>query len=158
MGILPCLVRNLAVNSPTSSVTLVFESAWALTNIASTECGIDVARAGAIKPLICLLDHREVQVRDQAIWCLGNIAGEGPEQRDLILKEQPINLLYVLYLSRRCYSIFFIVSHLNVSLECFKNVFAGLQILVNVDTWIIYKISSGQCRICAEENPSHRRT
>lgn len=93
MGILPYLVRNLAVNTPTSSVTLIFESAWTLTNIAATECGTDVAQAGAVKPLIRLLRHCEVRVRDQAIWCLGNIAGEGPALRDLILQEQPIDLL-----------------------------------------------------------------
>ena len=97
MGVLPYLVRNLAVNNRTSSVSLIFESAWALTNIASTDCTVDVVQAGAIKPLVHLLDHGDVNIREQCAWCLGNIAGEGPALRDSILQEQPIDALYVFH-------------------------------------------------------------
>lgn len=95
-GIVPYLVRNLTVSSQTSSATtLIFESAWALTNIASTEYTIEVVKAGCISPLVQLLMHGDANIREQAAWCLGNIAGEGPELRDLVLEQNVIDSLYV---------------------------------------------------------------
>jgi len=93
MGIVPYLVQNLSVSSQTSSTSLIFESAWALTNIASTECTMDVVNAGCIKPLIQLLLHADANVREQSAWCLGNIAGEGPGFRDLVLAESALEPL-----------------------------------------------------------------
>ena len=90
-GIVPYLVRNLSA----SSAPLIFESAWALTNIASTECTKEVVRAGCVKPLVELLLHPDANIREQAAWCLGNIAGEGPDFRDIVLKESALNSLYV---------------------------------------------------------------
>jgi len=100
MGIIPYLVQNLAVSSQTSSRSLIFESAWALTNIASTECTMDVVNAGCIKPLVQLLIHADANVREQAAWCLGNIAGEGPGFRDLVLAESALESLYVFHFRR----------------------------------------------------------
>mmetsp|Transcript_33262 Transcript_33262/g.37091 ORF Transcript_33262/g.37091 Transcript_33262/m.37091 type:complete len:555 (+) Transcript_33262:80-1744(+) len=91
--IIPILVRNMSVSSPTSSTTLIFESSWALTNIASTNCTMDLVKAGAIKPLVHLLVHVDAIIREQVAWCLGNIAGEGPDLRDLILQESVIESL-----------------------------------------------------------------
>uniref|UniRef100_A0A7S4A8P8 Importin subunit alpha n=1 Tax=Pseudo-nitzschia australis TaxID=44445 RepID=A0A7S4A8P8_9STRA len=88
-GVVPYLVRNLSA----SSAPLVFESAWALTNIASTECTKEVVRAGSVKPLVQLLIHPDANIREQAAWCLGNIAGEGPDFRDIVLKESALNSL-----------------------------------------------------------------
>ncbi|VEU36361.1 unnamed protein product [Pseudo-nitzschia multistriata] len=88
-GIVPYLVRNLS----SSSTALVFESAWALTNIASTECTIDVVKAGCVKPLVQLLLHTDANIREQSAWCLGNIAGEGPNFRDIVLQEQALSSL-----------------------------------------------------------------
>jgi hypothetical protein len=90
MGIVPYLVRNLSTNTRTSNTSLIFESAWALTNIASTECTQDVINASCIKPLAQLLKHADANIREQAAWCLGNIAGEGPGPRDLILHESAL--------------------------------------------------------------------
>lgn len=92
-GIVPYLVRNMSISSPTSSTTLIFESAWALTNIASTNCTMDLVKAGAIKPLVHLLVHVDAIVREQVAWCLGNIAGEGPDLRDQVLQESVIESL-----------------------------------------------------------------
>jgi hypothetical protein len=92
-GIVPLLVRNLSTISHTSSTTLIFESAWALTNIASTNYTIDVVDAGCIKPLVNLLVHEDANVREQSAWCLGNIAGEGPDLRDQVLQENSIESL-----------------------------------------------------------------
>lgn len=93
-GIVPYLVRNLTLSSQTPCATsLIFESAWALTNIASTECTIHVVNAGCIRPLVDLLMHGDANIREQAAWCLGNIAGEGPEFRDMILEQNAIDSL-----------------------------------------------------------------
>lgn len=83
-GIIPNLVANLTSNIQGS--TLIFESAWALTNIASTSSTHVVVDFGAIPPLVQLLRHENHDVRDQAAWCLGNIAGDKTEYRDMLLQ------------------------------------------------------------------------
>lgn len=90
--IVPLLVQNLSL-VPTTSPVLIFESAWALTNIASTDRTLDVVNANAIKPLVSLLVHNDSNVREQVAWCLGNIAGEGPDLRDQILQQSPMQSL-----------------------------------------------------------------
>ena len=95
MGIVPYLIKNLSV-TPGSSTALIFESAWALTNIAATEFTQYVVDAGCIKPLVQLITHGDSNVCEQAVWCLGNIAGEGPMLRDCVLQESPFQSLYVL--------------------------------------------------------------
>lgn len=81
--VIPILVRNLVSNP--QAATLIFESAWALTNIASTPKTHVIVDAGAVEPLIQLLRHENPDVREQAAWCLGNIAGDKQEFRDLLL-------------------------------------------------------------------------
>jgi hypothetical protein len=87
-GILPYLVSNLTVDPQNQS--LIFESAWALTNIASLDYGSHVATAGAVPPLVQLMAHNSPMIREQSIWCLGNIAGEGIIARDSVLLHDPI--------------------------------------------------------------------
>lgn len=67
------------------SPELQFEAAWSLTNIASTEHTALVARMGAVPHLVKLLTSNMPDVREQCAWCLGNIAGDGPELRDMVL-------------------------------------------------------------------------
>ena len=55
---------------------LQFEAAWALTNIASTEHTRVVVEHNAVGPLAMLLRHVDADVREQSLWCLGNIAGD----------------------------------------------------------------------------------
>lgn len=71
----------------TTRPDICFEAAWCLTNIASGDAKHTqvVVNAGAIDPLIQLLEHNNDNVRDQAVWALGNIAGESPVYRDQIL-------------------------------------------------------------------------
>jgi hypothetical protein len=67
---------------------LQFEAAWALTNIASTSQTKAVANTeNAVKSLVRLLYSPSANVREQAIWCIGNIAGESVSFRDGILRE-----------------------------------------------------------------------
>jgi importin subunit alpha-6/7 len=66
--------------------TMVFEAAWTLTNIASTEKTQIVVDNGALPILIRLLKHGDPSVREQAAWCIGNIAGDKVQLRDQVLE------------------------------------------------------------------------
>ena len=64
-----------------------FEACWAITNIGSSEHTPVLAEHGAIPVLVRLLkDSADTNVRDQSIWCLGNIAGDGPSLRNQLLE------------------------------------------------------------------------
>ncbi len=78
VGLVSCLGR-------TDSNNIQFEAAWALTNVASTNRTAAVVEAGAVSPLTALLVHENADVREQAAWCMGNIAGDSAALRDICL-------------------------------------------------------------------------
>jgi len=84
-GVIPRLVEFLSYNDRPE---LQFESAWALTNVASGTADQTkaVVNAGAVVPFIALLSSPQTNVAEQAVWAVGNIAGDGPELRDHVIK------------------------------------------------------------------------
>eukprot|EP00053_Salpingoeca_punica_P018791 m.186134 g.186134 ORF g.186134 m.186134 type:complete len:537 (-) comp17506_c0_seq2:470-2080(-) len=83
-GVVPYFVKYLSCDD---YPRLQFEAAWALTNIASGNADQTaiVVREGAIPMFIRLLRSQNEEVREQAVWALGNIAGDGPALRDYVL-------------------------------------------------------------------------
>lgn len=81
-GVLSALVQMLQLNDKPQ---VQFEAAWALTNIASTSETKAIVDAGAVQYLTQLLSSPDAEVREQCAWCLGNIAGDSPTLRDIVL-------------------------------------------------------------------------
>lgn len=90
-GILPLLIGMLARDGAPHQ--LQFESAWALTNIASTTYTRALVEHGAIPHLARLLLSSSPDVREQCAWCLGNVAGDSTQCRDVVLNAQALGPL-----------------------------------------------------------------
>ena len=84
LGVVPLLVDFLRQHDRPE---MQFEAAWALTNIASgtTEHTAEVIRCGAVELLCGLLLSPNEDVCEQAVWALGNISGDSPHCRDLVI-------------------------------------------------------------------------
>ncbi|XP_018654197.1 LOW QUALITY PROTEIN: importin alpha-related [Schistosoma mansoni] len=67
---------------------LVFEAAWALTNIASGDSShtAAVVSSGTVPKLVRLLSHSAISIAEQSVWALSNIAGDGSKFRDIVIE------------------------------------------------------------------------
>jgi hypothetical protein len=86
-GVLPLTVNLLRT---TDDPLMQMEVAWVLTNVcAGTTQQTDAAvKAGAVVELVRLLHCLHPDPRDQAIWALANIAGDGPAHRNEVGRVQ----------------------------------------------------------------------
>lgn len=88
MGLLPIFVKLLAAEG--SADNLRFETAWALTNVASgtTEQCKAMVQCGGAEAFCNIVKAAGSSERlvEQAVWGLGNIAGDGHPLRDLLNK------------------------------------------------------------------------
>ncbi|XP_066921822.1 importin subunit alpha-1-like [Clytia hemisphaerica] len=99
-GLVPKLVQLLQYDQNT---LIQFEASWAVTNIASgsSEQTRHVVEAGAVDQFIRLLSSKHEQVCEQSVWALGNIAGDGPTFRDLVINKGVIEPLLTLITNTR---------------------------------------------------------
>lgn len=83
-GVIPRFAELLGRND---CAILQFEVAWVLTNVASgsSQQTKTIVDSGAAKTFIKLLESPHPEVREQAVWALGNVAGDCPECRDYLL-------------------------------------------------------------------------
>ncbi|KAI4311070.1 hypothetical protein MLD38_036004 [Melastoma candidum] len=91
-GVVPRFVEFLELHH---FPQLQLEAAWALTNIASGDLKHTqlVIELNAIPRFVQLLCSSDANVREQAVWALGNIAGNSPRCRDLVLSHGALRLL-----------------------------------------------------------------
>lgn len=66
---------------------LQFEAAWCITNIASGDHDHvnHLIAKGCVDSFIRLITNGNIEVVEQAVWGLGNIAGDNPRVRDLVI-------------------------------------------------------------------------
>ncbi len=77
----------------TKLTSFQFEAAWCLTNLASGKADhVQVLiEKGTINILVQLLNSAHIEVVEQAIWGLGNIAGDSHKVRDLVINAGAVN-------------------------------------------------------------------
>lgn len=71
-----------------SEPKIQFEAAWSLTNVGvgNYDQVMTLVSKGAIDAFTRLLGSPHVEIIEQAVWGLGNLAGESPKIRDLVIK------------------------------------------------------------------------
>ncbi len=85
-GVVPRLIQLTSLSFPPK---VQFEAAWCLTNVCSgtSQQTLYVIENGVISSFLSLLKSSNLEVVEQSIWGLGNIAGDSAKFRDLILQQ-----------------------------------------------------------------------
>lgn len=90
-GIIPILLKNLKI----ADRQLQFESLWSLTNISAgtTNNCKAIILADTLSCISPFLMSEHEEIRDQSLWCIGNLAGDSTPYRDLILQTNILTVL-----------------------------------------------------------------
>jgi len=75
------------VKDTSRATRLRFESAWLLTNVASTRHTQIVVSVDGVAPFIAPAYESDPDLVEQCVWCIGNIAGDNDALRDRALEE-----------------------------------------------------------------------
>eukprot|EP00009_Paramoeba_aestuarina_P007497 CAMPEP_0201518938 /NCGR_PEP_ID=MMETSP0161_2-20130828/9646_1 /ASSEMBLY_ACC=CAM_ASM_000251 /TAXON_ID=180227 /ORGANISM="Neoparamoeba aestuarina, Strain SoJaBio B1-5/56/2" /LENGTH=459 /DNA_ID=CAMNT_0047916855 /DNA_START=268 /DNA_END=1644 /DNA_ORIENTATION=+ len=99
MGLVPIFVDFLNNNN---NPKLQFEAAWVLTNICSgnSDQTWAVVEAGGVPVLIRLLQS-DIELAEQCVWALGNIAADSLQCRDILLDADVVEGLRPFMTSKR---------------------------------------------------------
>ena len=99
-GVLPHFVKFLSMDSRSD---LQFEAAWCLTNIASgnSQQTNTVIEAGVIPIFVQLMRSDTLEVREQATWALGNIAGDCVAARNMVLDSNVMEPLLEIFSQKK---------------------------------------------------------
>lgn len=88
------LVQDLMtlLSNDQNGIKLRFEAAWALTNVASGNSSHTkvVVDHGGVEVFVNILANEEGDIKEQAVWALGNIAGDCAELRDRVLRAEAL--------------------------------------------------------------------
>ena len=92
-GLVPLLIGLL--RDPSNGPKVLYEAAWCVTNVC---CGTsaqtrEAVRHGAISAFAGLLGHPVQSIAVQAVWGLGNIAGDCVELRDMVIQAGVLALI-----------------------------------------------------------------
>lgn len=71
------------------SIPLVREASWAVCNILSGPhtCAEEIVKLGGVMVILRLLDVKDLVVKEHALWCLGNLAGDCNDYLQMLVKE-----------------------------------------------------------------------
>lgn len=86
---------TLATLLDSDNPNIQFEALWALTNIAATEHTAKLAttadvpnEVNLVPKILCLMKSKDIRIVEQAYWCIGNIAGDNSNLRDVVLETE----------------------------------------------------------------------
>ncbi len=85
---------DLIISGGSSQVQ--FEAAWAVTNISSgnsSHCAAAMSHGAHSKFLHVLVNSTNLELKEQCVWGLGNIAGDGVHARDMCLGEGALDAI-----------------------------------------------------------------
>jgi hypothetical protein len=114
---IPILIETTKNNS---ELHMVFEATWCLANLCSGEKYETkyLLNKNIIDVFANLLDHKHDEIKEQAIWGIGNLIGDSPEVRDQIISQNVIQKLISLFKSQKNSS-----ELVNILIWCFSNCF-----------------------------------